>query len=55
MALNFGNQGYRRDLNLSETESEAEAINNIGGEGICLLYTSPSPRERTRSRMQTSA
>ena len=34
MALNFGNQGYRRDLNLSETESEAEAINNLGGAGI---------------------
>ena len=34
MAINFGNQGYRRDLNLSETESEAEAINNLGGAGI---------------------
>lgn len=34
MALNFGNQGYRRDLNLSETVSEAEAINNLGGAGI---------------------
>ena len=22
---------------------------------ICLLYTSPSPRDRTRSRMQSSA
>ena len=27
-----------------------------GGEsGICLLYTSPSPRDRTRSRMPSSA
>ena len=34
MAINFGNQGYRRDLNLSETESETEAINNLGGAGI---------------------
>ena len=24
-------------------------------EGICLLYTSPSPRDRTRSRMPSSA
>ena len=28
----------------------------IAGEGkICLLYTSPSPRDRTRSRMPSSA
>ena len=26
-----------------------------GGTGICLLYTSPSPRDRTRSRMPSSA
>ena len=25
------------------------------GKGICLLYTSPSPRDRTRSRMPSSA
>ena len=25
------------------------------GTGICLLYTSPSPRDRTRSRMPSSA
>ena len=25
------------------------------GRGICLLYTSPSPRDRTRSRMPSSA
>ena len=30
---------------------------DIDGEGylICLLYTSPSPRDRTRSRMPSSA
>ena len=28
----------------------------FGGQiGICLLYTSPSPRDRTRSRMPSSA
>ena len=27
----------------------------IGGIGSCLLYTSPSPRDRTRSRMPSSA
>ena len=26
-----------------------------GGSGACLLYTSPSPRDRTRSRMPSSA
>ena len=26
-----------------------------GGTGTCLLYTSPSPRDRTRSRMPSSA
>ena len=26
-----------------------------GQNGICLLYTSPSPRDRTRSRMPSSA
>ena len=30
--------------------------NQFGGEpGCCLLYTSPSPRDRTRSRMPSSA
>ena len=26
-----------------------------GSSGVCLLYTSPSPRDRTRSRMPSSA
>ena len=33
-------------------------INNImydGKRGICLLYTSPSPRDRQKSRMPSSA
>ena len=28
---------------------------NISWTNICLLYTSPSPRDRTRSRMPSSA
>ena len=28
---------------------------SMRGQGICLLYTSPSPRDRTRSRMPSSA
>ena len=27
----------------------------MGGDNFCLLYTSPSPRDRTRSRMPSSA
>ena len=38
---------YERNLELDE-EKRAQ-------ENICLLYTSPSPRDRTRSRMPSSA
>ena len=27
----------------------------VKGDKVCLLYTSPSPRDRTRSRMPSSA
>ena len=30
-------------------------LKHIGKATICLLYTSPSPRDRTRSRMPSSA
>ena len=30
----FSDQGYRRDLNLQETEQESEVLNNLGGAGI---------------------
>ena len=34
----------------------AELSDTMGGKGCsCLLYTSPSPRDRTRSRMPSSA
>ena len=36
---------------LTTTQAELEAKKNK----ICLLYTSPSPRDRTRSRMPSSA
>src|SRR5665811_1622127 len=35
-----------------ETDGVAETV---GVPGDCLLYTSPSPRDRTRSRMPSSA
>ena len=30
-------------------------VGNIASHCVCLLYTSPSPRDRTRSRMPSSA
>ena len=43
---------------LSMTKNERENPKIISGsrrKRICLLYTSPSPRDRTRSRMPSSA
>ena len=41
------------------TASSIEKMDNTGlasvAEIACLLYTSPSPRDRTRSRMPSSA
>ena len=37
------------------TVQHGEPIPHVGRKGSCLLYTSPSPRDRTRSRMPSSA
>ena len=37
------------------TELGVWSTDNINGNNTCLLYTSPSPRDRTRSRMPSSA
>ena len=44
-------------MRLGDTEREAIPAISTGSLGldICLLYTSPSPRDRTRSRMPSSA
>ena len=46
--------GLDKSLN---TISDSPIKNYLGEPGayICLLYTSPSPRDRTRSRMPSSA
>ena len=36
-------------------ESEHERAEHAAAAERCLLYTSPSPRDRTRSRMPSSA
>ena len=40
---------------LVEEALDARGIANFGYSNICLLYTSPSPRDRVRSRMPSSA
>ena len=45
-----------KEIFISHTLSEQAALEEILGVRIvCLLYTSPSPRDRTRSRMPSSA
>ena len=36
-------------------DGEETEITSLAKKNICLLYTSPSPRDRTRSRMPSSA
>ena len=53
IALNFGlGEKYSAPVNLrfDDTNPANEEL-----EYVCLLYTSPSPRDRTRSRMPSSA
>ena len=42
-----------KDLNLDI--AEGEFITMLGPSGSCLLYTSPSPRDLSTSRMPSSA
>ena len=47
--------GMLHDLAGTDDAGRRAAINTIGPLWDCLLYTSPSPRDRTRSRMPSSA
>jgi len=40
---------------VTTTAHPTEASADVGRFSLCLLYTSPSPRDRTRSRMPSSA
>ena len=48
-----GLEKLKQELDRWETERLLSGI--YDKEGACLLYTSPSPRDRTRSRMPSSA
>ena len=47
----------RAEINLYKKEKiqEIDWIDITNNSKACLLYTSPSPRDRTRSRMPSSA
>ena len=47
--------GYRTLLRLYECAPKRAFVAVSKKYGSCLLYTSPSPRDRTRSRMPSSA
>ena len=48
----FPGSGNGHPRPIEEINAEAEQLFHVWG---CLLYTSPSPRDRTRSRMPSSA
>ena len=47
--------GFRQDLRAGDSSSAVRRWLSLCGLDLCLLYTSPSPRDRTRSRMPSSA
>ncbi|WDT36770.1 hypothetical protein PVA38_10965 [Streptococcus pneumoniae D39] len=48
-------QAINQSCNLNFSFLFQSKINNSSPSFFCLLYTSPSPRDRTRSRMPSSA
>ena len=58
---NFGNVKVLKDVNIKINKGEVVALIGDNGAGkstlikVCLLYTSPSPRDGTSSRMPSSA
>ena len=51
----FVHNKFRRRKKLYLFQSSSFMLGNKGFFYLCLLYTSPSPRDRTRSRMPSSA
>src|SRR5664280_234595 len=60
----IGYLGFNLDMDYLKVKSTMDSLLNISDLqyfettdilGTCLLYTSPSPRDRTRSRMPSSA
>ena len=56
VSLTITESGYYIDAATGEFErNHPEMISDAKSPNTCLLYTSPSPRDRTRSRMPSSA
>ena len=55
MGLEFIKRSIRDDLGGEVTSIDAMGLKNGGIGSICLLYTSPSPRDLSTSRMPSSA
>ena len=62
IGVQVGNEVWTADLVVLAAGAQGKAARLLGAErdpnepfGLCLLYTSPSPRDRTRSRMPSSA
>ena len=51
--VRFGSKEVVRGVNFTLAAGEKLAL--VGESGSCLLYTSPSPRDRQKSRMPSSA
>ena len=46
---------YMKGKGIVLNEPSVVALRTAGGRKVCLLYTSPSPRDRQKSRMPSSA
>ena len=56
LSIEFGDAGGSFTANAFGDSVVFTSLENVAeGSMICLLYTSPSPRDRTRSRMPSSA
>ena len=54
--LSVGNSDMRTPLHLAAAEGQLEVVQFLIKQGVsCLLYTSPSPRDKRQSRMPSSA
>ena len=54
ICLIFGHHNTKNSFNAAIRDAFIDEAEKIGHK-ICLLYTSPSPRDRQKSRMPSSA